>query len=190
MKRRKTQKWLWLLPALVLWPTGAPAAEFTGQTLTHVRAVTVPGRIFVKDNKLRQEFSDDKGQTVTILRLDKKVVWVLLPWERTYMEEPLRPKWPGQFIQIPPDARQKRLLGNERVLGYDSQKYEVAVPSREGLEKQTFWVAPQLGMPIKVAVPARNFSMEYQNISERSLADRLFEIPPGYKKVSKPALEP
>jgi hypothetical protein len=39
-------------------------------------------------------------------------------------------------------------------------------------------------------IPARKFLMEYRNITERSLADRLFEIPPGYKKVSIPALEP
>ena len=190
MHRLKTTSWLWLLLALALRPVPARGAEFAGQTLTKIRQVRVPGRIFVKDGKLRQEFSDNKGQTITILRLDKKVVWVLLPWERIYMEEPLNAQWPGQFIQIPPDAKGKRLLGSERVWGYDAQKYQVAVPAKTGVEFQTFWVAPKLGLPIKVAVPSRNFSMEYRNISERSLPNRLFEIPPGYKKVTKPALEP
>ncbi|MDD2903571.1 MAG: hypothetical protein PHU44_14190, partial [Syntrophales bacterium] len=111
-----------------------------------------------------------------------------LPWERTYMEEPLKSTWPGQFIQIPGDAKRKRLVGSERVLGYDAQKYQVAVPAKGGLEMQTFWVAIKLGLPIKVAIPSRSFSMEYRNISERSLADRLFEIPQGYKKVTKPPL--
>lgn len=186
----KSKIWLGLLLASAWWPAAAPAAEFAGETLTRVREVSVSGRIFVKDGKLRQEFSDEKGQTITILRLDKKVVWVILPWERTYMEEPLKPKWPGQFIQIPPDAKQKRLMGSERVLGYDAEKYEVAVSGREGLEKQTFWVAAKLGVPIKVEIPSRKFTMEYRNITERSMADRLFEIPPGYQKVTTPALEP
>jgi hypothetical protein len=190
MQRLKTKSWLWLLLALALRPVPARGAEFAGQTLTRVREVSVPGRIFVKGDKLRQEFSDAKGQTITILRLDKKLVWVILPWERIYMEESLKSTWPGQFIQIPPDAKQKRLVGNERVLGYDAQKYEVAVPAKVGLEKQTFWVATKLGLPIKVAIPSRNFSMEYRNISERNLPDRLFEVPPTYKKVTKPALEP
>ena len=190
MHHLKTKNWLWLLLVLALRPVPARPAEFAGQTLTRVREVSVPGRIFVKDGKLRQEFSDEKGQTVTILRLDKKLVWVLLPWERIYMEVPLKPTWPGQFIQIPPDARQKRLVGSERVSGYDTQKYEVAVAAKEGLEKQNFWVAPKLGTPIKVVIPSRNFSMEYRNISERSLVDSLFEIHPGYQKVTKPALEP
>ncbi|MDD2903793.1 MAG: hypothetical protein PHU44_15310, partial [Syntrophales bacterium] len=126
MRILKNKKWLWLLLALALRPVPARPAEFAGQTLTRVRGVSVPGRIFVKDKKLRQEFSDEKGQTITILRLDKKVVWVILPWERTYMEEPLKSTWPGQFIQIPGDAKRKRLVGSERVLGYDAQKYQVA----------------------------------------------------------------
>ena len=190
MLRLKFPKWLWLLPALALWPAAAPAAEFAGQTFTQERQATVVGKIYVKEGNLRQEFIDDKGHTITILRPDKKLVWVILPQERTYMEIPLKPKWPGQFIQIPPDAKQKRLVGNERVLGYDAEKYEVTVTGRDGLEKQTYWVAAKLGLPIKMEIPARKFLMEYRNITERSLADRLFEIPTGYKKVSVPPLEP
>lgn len=180
----------WLLLALVLWPAAAPAAEFAAQMLTRVRQAVVPGRIFVKGGKMRQEFNDAEGQTITILRPDKKLVWVLLPRDRVYMEVPLKPRWPGQFIQIPPDAKQKRLVGSERVSGYDAEKYEVAVAAREGLERQIFWVPAKLGVPIKVEVPARNFSSEYKDIKEGPVADRLFEIPPGYEKVTKPALEP
>jgi outer membrane lipoprotein-sorting protein len=186
----KSPKWLWLLLAAALWPALAPAAEFSGQTFTREWEVTVPGRIFVKDGKLRQEFIDEKGHTITILRPDKKLIWVILPLERIYMEVPLKPQWPGQFIQIPPEAKQKRLVGNERVLGYDAEKYEVSVSGREGLERQTYWVAAKLGMPIKMEIPARKFSMEYRNIKEGPVADRLFEIPPGYQKATTPALEP
>jgi outer membrane lipoprotein-sorting protein len=190
MLRWKSKIWLGLLLALAWWPIAAPAAEFAGQTFTRERQATVLGKIYVKEGNQRQEFIDDKGHTITILRPDKKVIWVILPQERTYMEIPLKPKWPGQFIQIPPDAKQKRLVGNERVLGYDAEKYEVTVTGRDGLEKQTYWVAAKLGLPIKMEIPARQFLMEYRNITERSLADRLFEIPPSYKKVSIPALEP
>jgi len=167
----------------------AQAGEFSALTLTREREATVPGKIYVKDAKMRQEFSDEEGRTITILRPDKKVIWVILPQSRIYMEVPLKAGWPGQFLQIPPNAREKRLVGNERLSGYDTQKYEVSVPARGGLEKQTFWVAAKLGMPIKVVVPARKFSIEYKNIKEGGVADRLFELPPGYQKSTKPALE-
>ena len=61
-----------------------------------------PGKIYVSDGKMRQEFIDERGQTVTIVRPDKKVVWVLIPPGRTYLEMPLKAKLPGQFLQIPP----------------------------------------------------------------------------------------
>ena len=190
MHSLKKTKWQWLLVALILWPAAAPAAEFSAQMLSRERAATVPGRIFVKDGKMRQEFNDAEGQTITILRPDKKIIWVVLPRTRTYMEVPLKPKWPGQFIQVPPDARQKRLVGSERISGYDAEKYEVAVAGRGGLERQIFWVPAKLGVPIKVEVPDRQFSIEYKDIKEGPVADRLFEIPPGFEKVAKPALEP
>lgn len=186
----KIPKWWWLLLALALWPGVSPAGEFSALTFTREREATVPGKIYVKDGKMRQEFSDEEGRTITIMRPDKKVIWVILPQSRIYMEVPLKASWPGQFLQIPPDARQKRLVGNERLSGYDTQKFEVSVPAKGGLEKQTFWVAAKLGMPIKVVVPSRKFSMEYRSIRERKLPDRLFELPPGCKKSSKPALKP
>jgi len=191
MHRHKQGKWLGPLLALaVLWPAAVPAAEFSAQMLTRQRETTVPGKIYVKDGKMRQEFSDAAGQTITILRPDKKLIWVLLAQSRTYMEVPLKPKLPGQFLQIPPDAKNKRLVGNERQAGYDTEKYEVAISGREGLEKETYWVAAKLGGPIKMAASSRNFSMEYKDIKEGPVADRLFEIPPGYQKVTTPALEP
>jgi hypothetical protein len=178
-----------LLALMFLWPVGAAAVEFSALMLSRQRDATVPGKIYVKNGKMRQEFNDPEGQTITILRGDKKLVWVLLPRNRTYMEVPLKPRWPGQFIQVPPDARTKRLVGNERLAGYDAEKYEVGVPGREGLEKETYWVVSRLGLPIKMAAPAREFSMEYQDIKEGGVADRLFEIPPGFEKVSKPYLD-
>ena len=50
----------------------------------------MPGKIFVQEGKLRQEFNDVEGQTITIVRPDLKVVWIILPWERAYAELPLR----------------------------------------------------------------------------------------------------
>ena len=143
----------------------------------------VPGRIFVQDGKMRQEFSDAEGQTVTIVRPDKKVVWIILPWERAYTEMTLKPKLPGQFIQIPPDALGKRLVGKDTLNGWETEKYEFSVRVGRSPERQTVWLATKLGAPVKMVSKERNFSIEYQSIREGVQADRLFELPPGYKKL-------
>lgn len=173
----------WLLLVLAA-PGAARGAEFSAQMMVKDDTKAMPGKIYVSDGKMRQEFVDEKGETITIVRPDQKVVWVILPWQRNYMEMPLKTRLPGQFIQIPPQALQKRQVGQERVNGYDTEKYEVSVPVGGGLERQTFWVAAKLGLPIKMECRERQFSLEYKSIREEKVPERLFNLPPGVQKLT------
>jgi hypothetical protein len=175
----------WALLLLVLAVPGpARGAEFSALMLVTDGAKTMQGKIYVSDGKMRQEFLDAGGQTVTIVRPDQKVVWVILPWQRNYMEMPLKTRLPGQFIQIPPQALQKRQVGQERVNGYETEKYEVSVPVGGALERQTFWVAAKLGLPIKMECRERQFSLEYRSIREEKVPEQLFNLPPGLQKLT------
>lgn len=175
-----------LLLALFFLPLPAWPADFAAQMLVKDGDKIMPGRIFVQDGKMRQEFNDESGQTITIVRPDQKLIWVIIPRERAYIELPLKARLPGQFIQIPPNAINKRHLGKETVNGYEADKYQIAVQGGGGLEFQTFWVAPKLGMPLKVVCNQRKFSIEYRSIKEGKQADRLFALPPGYQKLASP----
>ena len=184
MKRTRKVRGLWLGLLLILTvPGGAWGAELSASMLVKDDAKIMPGKIQVSDGKQRQEFTDERGQTITIVRPDLKVVWVILPGQGNYMEMPLTTKLPGQFIQIPPQAVGKRLVGQERLNGYDTEKYEVSVPIGRGLEKQTYWVAVKLGLPIKMESRERRFSLEYNRIREEKVPDRQFNLPPGVKKL-------
>jgi hypothetical protein len=175
---------VWGLLLLILAvPGGAWGSEFSASMMVKDDAKIMPGKIQVSNGKLRQEFADERGQTITIVRPDLKVVWVILPLQRSYMEIPLTTKLPGQFIQIPPQALSKRLVGQERLDGYDTEKYEVSVPAGRGLEKQTYWVAAKLGLPIKMECRERRFSLEYKSIREEKVPDQRFNLPPGIKKL-------
>jgi hypothetical protein len=176
-----------LLPVLLLLPVTAWPAEFAAQMSVTDGDKVMPGRIYVQDGKMRQEFNDERGQTITVVRPDKKTVWVILPRDRTYLEMPLKARLPGQFIQIPPDAVQKRGLGTETLNGYETEKIQVSVRGGEGLEFQTFWVAKKLALPIKMMMDRRKFAIEYRAIKEGKQAARLFDLPAGYRKVGSPA---
>jgi hypothetical protein len=178
---------LGLVLALLLLSSAAGAAEFSAQMLVKDGDKVMPGKLYVENGLLRQEFTDERGQTITVVRPDKKVVWVILPKERTYMELPLKRRLPGQFIQMPPDAVKKRPLGKETINGYETEKYQVSVKSGEGVEFQNIWVAPKLGMPVKLVVERRHFSVEYRDIREGKQAARRFELPAGYQKLASPA---
>ena len=187
--RGKRLAYWWLLlvlavPAVPGVPGVARGAEFSALMMVTDAGKTMPGKIYVSDGKMRQEFLDKGGQTVTIVRPDQKVVWVILPWQRIYLEAPLKTELPGQFIQIPPQALQKRRVGQERINGYEAEKYEVSVPVGRELEKQTYWVATKLGLPIKMECRERHFSLEYKSIREGKVPEQLFNLPPGVQKVS------
>jgi hypothetical protein len=175
-----------LAPLLLILaaPQGGAAVEFSAQMMLKDGGKLMPGKLYVKDGKMRQEFLDAEGQSITIVRQDKKLVWVLLPADKTYVELPLKSHLPGQFLQVPPDAVSKRLVGQETMNGYQVERYEVTVPGAEGLQKQTYWVATKLGMPVKMVCDQRNFCLEYRSIREGQVAERLFEVPPGYQKLS------
>ena len=163
------------------WPV-----SFSAQMLIKEGGRILRGKIFYQNGKMRQEFQDKWGQTITIVRPDKKIIWVVLLKNKAYVELPLKESYPGHFIQMPPDALKKRLLGTETVGGYAADKYEVTVRrGKNGVEKQDLWMARQLGVPIKVVVKDRNFSIEYRNIKEDGEENWLFDPPPGFKKATQ-----
>jgi hypothetical protein len=174
-----------MLVLLLAIPALAWGVEFSAQMVVKDGDKLMPGKIFFRDGKMRQEFQDEKGQTITIVRPDKKVLWVILPQDQIYVEMPLKSRLPGQFIQMPPDALSKRLVGSETVNGCAADKFEVTVRCGGGVEQQTIWQAPKFGTPIKVVCPSRSFSIEYRNIKESGVADSLFDPPPGCKKTTQ-----
>jgi hypothetical protein len=175
--------WLVVLAVVLLLADSAAAAQFSAQLVIRDGEKLALGRILVQDGKMRQEFNDEEGQAITIVRPDLKKIWVILPREQGYLELPLKAKLPGQFIQIPPDALAKRLVGKEMVNGYEAERYEVTAPGGLGPERETIWMAVKLGVAVKLVSREKNFSMEYRNILEGPQPERLFNLPPGYKKL-------
>jgi hypothetical protein len=180
------RRFSWLLLLVLMMPTMAWGAEFSAQMIVKDGHKTFPGKIYVCNGKMRQEFVDDRGKTVTIVRPDKKVIWIFMPPHLTYLEMPLTQRLPGQFIQIPPQAIHKRLVGHDLIAGYETDKYQVSVPEGRRIEIQDYWVAPKLGVPIKMECRVRHFSLEYKDIKLGKVPDRLFELPKGAHKTTSP----
>ena len=175
---------LFLLPGLAV-PLSVWGAEFSAKMVLTQQGQTMPGKIYVKDKKMRQDFLDDRGHTITIVRRDKNRVWVIMPSENTYVDMPLGLHLPGQFLQIPPEAVSKRQVGTEEMGGYQVDRIEVTLwGGPQGITRQTFWVAPKLGLPIKTVSADRQYSIEYRDIRENKLEDRLFEVPAGCQRIA------
>jgi len=82
-----------------------------------------------------------------------------------------------------------KTIGTEVVSGYSCQVNQYTYKDKKyGILIQ--WVADKLGFPIKTQTKDAGGKVtsttEYSNIKLEKQADSLFEIPPGYEKMSFP----
>ena len=185
--KQQAGMWAFVLALMFLLAGAAPAAEFSATMITKAGAQETQGKIFVKGDKFRNEMKADGGTQISIVRLDKKVMWLIMPAEKSYMEMPLNPQATEQMMLKKPEAQvEMKLLGKETVNGYETEKYETSVRHRGEAMKQYIWLSKKLGMPIKVAAADGSHSMEYRDIEEGGVSDALFEPPRGYQKMQMP----
>ena len=168
----------------------AAGAEFSADMImTDAKAKVAKGKIFVKGlQKIRQEIDSDGETSVTILRLDKKVSWTLLP-EQQYMEVPLPfdPNQPNKDVEYV-----ETTVGNEAVNGYDCKVVQYTYKDKK-LGVLTQWVSESLGFAVKTQTKDSKgkvtSTIVYENIKPGAQPDSLFEIPAGYKKFGLPSFK-
>lgn len=163
----------------------AASPEFSADMiLTDAKGTVQTGKIYMQGtDKIRQEVTSNDEVSVTILRIDKKVSWTLMP-EKQYMEV----KFPFDPNQPNPDFEyEMKTIGSEIVNGYSCQVVQYTYKDKKyGILVQ--WIADKLGFAVKTqSKNARGkveSTVEYKNIVEGKQPDKLFEIPAGYKKFS------
>jgi hypothetical protein len=83
----------------------------------------------------------------------------------------------------------RRLLGQETVEGYLCDIFEIPFPNTYR-GKLMVWVARRLNYPIQIlqvdGPPGGSLSRKLSHIREEQIAESMFVVPEGYKKVTKP----
>jgi outer membrane lipoprotein-sorting protein len=177
----------WALALSFLAVSLAQAAEFSAAVVNRIAGHEMQGKIFVRGQKARLETSTPLGVAISILRLDKKVMWILMPGKKAYMEMPFDREGFAQALNIPTDEAGMQLLGRETLNGYDTEKYATSMQAGTRQIQGTMWISKRLGLPIKIESADHSFSQEYRNIREGGVDDAIFEIPAGSQKLSLPA---
>jgi outer membrane lipoprotein-sorting protein len=162
------------------------AAEFTADMIQKTQAASFKSQVFVKGEMIRNEMDMKGTQQVSISRLDKGVVWVLMPGQM-YMEMPLSAGGEDSLLTDQKKLEEvatKEDLGKEKVNGYACDKYRFTFNDKS-MGTMTQWFSKKLNFPIKSVMMGSQgeISTEYKNINEQKLADSLFEVPAGYNKM-------
>jgi len=158
----------------------AIAQDFSADIVSTTKGGVLTGKIFVAKEKTRMEMS----QAITITRMDKNVVWILMPEQRMYMEQPLKPENVVATADKMPGEIERKLIGKETVDGKMTNKYRIVYTVGDKKETIFQWITIDSGFPVKTAAEDGSWASEYKNLKTGKQPDTLFEIPTGYQKFS------
>lgn len=167
------------------------AAEFTADMLIKsTQGGEMPGKVFVKGQKMRQEIATPQGEQAMILDPAKNVIYVLMPGAPIYME--VENKEPSVVALDEGQTLESRFEGEadvrhegvENIEGYACDKYFVDFHDPE-MGESTIWVAGKINFPIKIHSknPKDTVTVTYSDIKEGPVDEALFSVPSGYQKM-------
>jgi len=195
---RRKIGWIVCFITVAIFFSGSYAYAFFGGKITKYTADQVMidskgkvqhvGKIYITPEKMRMGISPGgEGNIVMIFRRDKNIGWTLNPEKKLYMESPLNEKEMEQATKKIIDSRNEKVLETENVNGFKCTKKEVETTVELMGYKRTVktivWVSKRLDMPIRTKSPDGSIT-ELRNIKEGAPANKYFEVPKKYKKVS------
>ena len=141
------------------------------------------GKMYLDGSKMRMETQDG----IMIMRRDKMVMWVLMPEDKVYMEQPLNQAvGPKHLPDNDIDSGERVFIAKETINGYAADKYKVTIKGDSHYE----WISndPGIPMPVRTAALDDSWWNEYREISTAVPDAGVFEIPAGYSKMSVPGM--
>jgi hypothetical protein len=165
----------------------APAYDFSADTIMTAEGHRMSGKMYSSGDRFRMDVTSPEKMT-SITRMDKKVIWNIMPSEKTYMEMPFDPRQaPKTEIKGEID---RKLVGSETVDGHPTKKYLVTYKEGGKTEKVYQWMATDINFPIKTADINNKWVHEFRNVKMGRQPASLFEVPAGYTKMQMPTMPP
>ena len=140
----------------------------------------------------RREFLESGTQMITIMRPDKKVMWMLMPAEKVYVET--EPGVSGRRDDLSGYQINQTRVGQETVNGVMTNKSKIIMTNSKGEKMGGFWWVSPEGIVVKmdaIAVDGNSkerMKIDLSNIQIGAQDAALFEIPEGYSKMGMPGL--
>lgn len=176
----------------------AAASEFSADLVMSGGPMSGQGKVWVKGQKMRQDFTGGGAKMIMIMDLDKGYSWMLMPENKTYIKNKVESKGKGfrpenfTVMQQGEMQAQVKKAGTEKISGYTCDKYVITYKNKK-MGSMTQWFAHKLAYPIKMIAKSPMMGQmvtELKNIKTGGVDDALFEIPAGYKPMQMPKMPP
>ncbi len=169
---------------VLMLATVAAAADFSAEMLSRSgKGKAIASKLFFTKDKMRTEAMGN----ITIVRMDKNVMWNIMTGQKAYMEMKIPAQSRASMSNKAPGEIKREKLGRETINGFRCDKYKVTYKDPEGRKTSSMyqWLSGD-NIPIKSAALDGSWSSEIKNMKKGAQPGSLFEIPAGYKKMSIP----
>ena len=163
------------------------AVEFSALFIERDNGTEQRGKIYVAENMSRYELQGSNEVVVT--RHDKKVIWLIFPKLRKYVEQP----YLGEPKQNYSGANEgdtgdlsREFIDHEMEDSYRLKKYLVTVKYNNGesVDRYYEWYRDNFPVPVKTESLDGKTSYRYLNIKMGRPPVEFFSQPKGYKKIT------
>ena len=176
-----------LLVSVLCIAVSSYALEYSADTVFTANGQKMYGKMNAKEDRFRMEITNPQHM-ITISRMDKNVVWSIMPSEKMYIEMPFNPSTaPKTDVNIEGEIDREH-LGSEVINGHSTEKYLITFKNGNLTQKIHQWLATDINFPIKTADPNKEWIQEYKNVKIGVQPDKLFEVPEGYSKMQMPTM--
>lgn len=169
-------------------PMNRPQAEYSADATIENEEGTTKQRIFVTPTKERKEMLTGSGEgAVQIFRYDSKVMWMLMPSEKMYMEHSIG-GGPSKGSDTSQWTYEDTAMGEETLNGVKVTKYKTIATSTDGKKYGGFSWRTKEGINLKQDLlykegnEKKRMLTELSNVKIATQDAKLFEIPDGFTK--------
>lgn len=180
-------------------PVGAaqltrPQVEYSADSTIQNEEGTIQQHVYATPTKERKEMLTGEGDGgIQILRYDTKVMWILMPSEKMYMEHSMAG---GQSQRNDPSqwTYEETVVGEETLNGMRVTKYKTIATSTDGKKYGGFSWRTREGISIKQDLlykegnDKKRMLTELTNVQVGRQDPKLFEIPEGFTKFDMGAM--
>ncbi len=174
-------------------PQGSQA-QYSADSSTETAEMTIKEKVYAAPGKIRKEQDIGGSTQVSIIRMDKGVMWTLMPDDKMYMEMSLQQAQsqnPG--VDTSGYQMEKSEVGKEVINGHEAIKYKIIMTSPDGNKLGGFQWIVNPGIQIKLDAISKDgetkerIKMELTNLKIGKQDPALFEIPTGYTTMTMPS---
>jgi outer membrane lipoprotein-sorting protein len=168
-----------------------PKVEYSADQVAGSEGGTVKSRVFHAPGKQRMDMEEGGGKQFIITRADRKLLWIVMPEQKMYMEKSLE-EGKKERRDLTDCSFTQKAAGKDTVNGIDAAKSEIEVSCPDKSEYSgTMWTSKE-GIMVKMDAVAKGkgskgrFRMELKNLKIGKQDPKLFEVPTGYERIRMP----